>query len=111
LLRCRGCVVAALAGPDPHRLLQRLDEDLAVADAADLGGSGDQRDDLSATPSATTISIFIFGRNSIALLGPRTSAIALQCGARHRAPLSVCATSLSRVPRVSKAHAATEVQR
>jgi hypothetical protein len=40
------CVVAAFAHPDPHRLFDRLDEDLAVADAAGLGGGGDERDDL-----------------------------------------------------------------
>ena len=40
------CVVAALAGPDSHRLLERLDEDLPIANAASPGSRRDQRDDL-----------------------------------------------------------------
>src|SRR5437879_1281537 len=40
------CVVAALAGPDPHRFLERRDEHLPVADAPRPGGSDDERDDL-----------------------------------------------------------------
>ena len=65
-------VRAGFAGADADRLVDRRDENLAVADAAGLRGLADRLD--GARPvasSATTTSIFTLGRKSTTYSAPR----------------------------------------
>ena len=65
-------VGAGLAGADADRFLDRRDEDLAVADAAGLGGLLDGLDGLvAACRRPSTTSIFTFGRKSTTYSAPR----------------------------------------
>ena len=65
-------VVVGFAGADAHRVIERGDENLAVADLSGLGGVGDRVDDLvDADRIGTAISIRILGRKFTAYSAPR----------------------------------------
>ena len=63
--------LALLAGANANRLIDREDEDLAVADIARPGVLEDRLDDEPLSLSSTTHSIFIFGRTLTVRVEPR----------------------------------------
>ncbi len=64
-------VGAGLAGADADDLLDRRDEDLAVADLAGAGGLSMASMTRSTTSSGTAASIFTLGRKSTMYSAPR----------------------------------------
>ena len=69
---CLEGVVVRFTGPDAHRVLDRRNEDLAVADLAGFRGALDRSEGLvHLGAAATTTSILILGRKLTAYSAPR----------------------------------------